>query len=116
MALDWTDEQQSTYEDFREAVNMAPKELADWLGTDDSARVGYKETDGDESVGHASGRRIVEIRRKKKDELTADDVDHMAKVSGFVHRHMAQRPEGDIEHTDWRYSLMNWGHDPLKNE
>ena len=116
MALDWTDEQQSTYEDFREAVNMAPKELEDWLGTDDSARVGYKEHDGDESVGHASGRHIVEIRRKKKDEMTADDVAHMEKVAGFVHRHMAQRPDGDVAHTDWRYSLMNWGHDPLKNE
>ncbi len=38
----------------------------------------------------------------------------MAKVVGYVHRHLAQRPEGDIEETPWRYSLMNWGHDPLK--
>jgi hypothetical protein len=28
--------------------------------------------------------------------------------------HLAQRPEGDVEDTRWRYSLMNWGHDPLK--
>jgi len=38
----------------------------------------------------------------------------MRKVTGYVHRHMAQRPSGDVEHTRWRYSLMNWGHDPLK--
>ena len=31
-----------------------------------------------------------------------------------VHRHLAQRPSGDIEDTPWRYSLKNWGHDPLK--
>jgi hypothetical protein len=38
----------------------------------------------------------------------------MAKVTGYVRRHLAQRPEGDIEETPWRYSLMNWGHDPAK--
>jgi hypothetical protein len=24
------------------------------------------------------------------------------------------RPKDDKEHSKWRYSLMNWGHDPLK--
>ncbi|HEX9951135.1 MAG TPA: DUF3140 domain-containing protein [Rubricoccaceae bacterium] len=115
MAIDWTDEQQQTYDDFREAVNMAPAEIERWLATDDSQAVGQKD-DGGESVGHASGRRIVEIRRKKKDQITADDVAHMATVAGYVHRHLAQHPGGDITETPWRYSLMNWGHDPLKNE
>jgi len=32
----------------------------------------------------------------------------------YVHRHLAHRPSGDVERTPWRYSLMNWGHDPLK--
>jgi hypothetical protein len=37
-------------------------------------------------------------------------------VTGYVHRHMAQGPEhkADVEDSNWRYSLMNWGHDPLK--
>ncbi len=38
----------------------------------------------------------------------------MKKVSGYVHRHQAQKPSGDVENSNWRYSLMNWGHDPLK--
>jgi hypothetical protein len=38
----------------------------------------------------------------------------MRKVIGYVHRHMAQRPHGDVADTRWRKSLMNWGHDPLK--
>ena len=38
----------------------------------------------------------------------------MRKVVGYVHRHLAQRPKGDVTETKWRYSLMNWGHDPLK--
>jgi hypothetical protein len=38
----------------------------------------------------------------------------MRKVVGYVHRHLAQRPKGDVTDTRWRYSLMNWGHDPMK--
>jgi hypothetical protein len=39
----------------------------------------------------------------------------MRKVNGYVKRHLAQRPQGDIADTAWRYSLMNWGHDPDKS-
>ena len=38
----------------------------------------------------------------------------MQRVVSYVHRHLAQKPAGDVEHTHWRYSLMNWGHDPVK--
>jgi hypothetical protein len=38
----------------------------------------------------------------------------MRRVVSYVHRHQAQGPKNDIESSDWRYSLMNWGHDPLK--
>ena len=113
--MDWTDRDQETYDDFQEAVNMAPAELERWLGTDESRDVGFKDEDGAESVGHASGRRIIEIRRTRKADLTADDVAHMAKVAGYVHRHLAQHPGGDIAETRWRYSLTNRGHDPLRN-
>ncbi len=40
----------------------------------------------------------------------------MRKVIGYVHRHLKQRPEGDIEDSRWRKSLMNWGHDPLRDK
>ena len=96
---------------FRDAVNMSPRELEDWLATEESRSVG--DSDDGESTGHASGRRIVEIDRKTVDELSDDDYDHMNKVVGYVHRHLAQRPDGDVTDTRWRWSLMNWGHDPL---
>ena len=103
---------------FNEAVNMTPAALEKFLDTDDSKRVGWKGEDGDgkgESVGHASGRRIVEIKRTKKADRSDDDYKHMKKVVSYVHRHLAQGgPDKDVEHSDWRYSLMNWGHDPLK--
>ena len=69
---------------------------------------------GGESTGHESGRRIVTLLRTRKSELTEDDAAHMRKVVGYVRRHSRQRPSGDVEDTRWRYSLMNWGHDPLK--
>ena len=100
--------------DFKSAVNMTAGQLEQWLRTEESQKVGYKDEGEGESVGHHSGRRIVEILRKKKADYDDDDLRHMAKVVWYVHRHMAQWPEVDFEETPCRYSLMNWGHDPLK--
>lgn len=102
--------------EFHDAVNMTASELRQWLDTDESREVGWKGEDGHgdgESVGHASGRRIIDLLGTKKADLTDDDLAHMRKVVGYVHRHLAQQP-ADTEHSRWRYSLMNWGHDPLK--
>jgi len=104
-------------QDFSAAVNMTPSELEKWLNTEESGKVGWKGADGSasESVGHASGRRIVKILRKRNADLTPDDYAHMRKVVGYVRRHSAQRPE-NIYTSRWRYSLMNWGHDPTMEE
>ena len=104
---------EDTYTAFKKEVNMTASELEKWLKTDESKRVGQASGDG-ESIGHHSGERIVEILHKKKADLTADDETHMRKVHSYISRHSAQRPGGDVAHTPWRYSLMNWGHDPLK--
>ena len=111
------DSHAETYAAFKVAVNMTPAQIEKFLDTDASKAVGWKGEDGKgdgESVGHASGRRILAIKRKRKAELTADDYAHMAKVVGYVKRHMAQGPEKDVKTSKWRYSLMNWGHDPCK--
>ena len=108
-----SDERDTTIDEFEESVNMTASELEDWLETDASRDAGQHE-DGGESIGHASGRRIVDLLRTKKDDYTEDDLAHMRKVHGYVARHLAQRPDGDVTDTTWRHSLMNWGHDPLK--
>jgi hypothetical protein len=101
--------------DFKKAVNMTPADLKDWLATEESKEVGQK-NDGGESVGHQSGKRIIELLQRKKSELDDDDLDHMRKVTGYVHRHLAQGPtKQDPATSKWRYSLMNWGHDPEKD-
>lgn len=107
------DEDAKTRAEFDDAVNMTAGELGRWLDTDESKSVGQK-NGGSESVGHRSGRRIIRILGTKQDDLTADDYEHMRTVIGYVHRHQAQRPNGDVTDTPWRYSLMNWGHDPKK--
>jgi hypothetical protein len=107
--------------EFKQAVNMTPSALEKWLETDDSKQVGWaggtnkKSPGGKESVGHRSGKRIVELKRTKKADLSEDDLKHMKKVAAYVGRHLAQGPpKEDAKHSRWRYSLMNWGHDPLK--
>jgi len=102
------------YDEFYNVVNMTPSELEDWLDTDKSKSVGADSGDG-ESKGHKSGRKIIKIKNKKKDELTDTNYEHMNKVIGYVHRHNAQKPSSDIKESNWRYSLKNWGHDPCKD-
>ncbi|MGB5983153.1 MAG: DUF3140 domain-containing protein [Nonlabens sp.] len=102
------------YDNFYDAVNMTPSEIEDWLETDKSKSVGVDSGDG-ESKGRKSAKKIIKIKNKKKDELTDTNYDHMNKVVGYVNRHKAQKPDGDIKESDWRYSLKNWGHDPCKD-
>ncbi|WP_369130271.1 DUF3140 domain-containing protein [Modestobacter roseus] len=109
------DDADTVRREFGEAVNMTAGELERWLGTEESQAVGQKDGGSGESTGHESGRRIVALLHTKKADLTDDDLAHMRKVHGYVQRHLAQQPKKeDVGTSKWRYSLMNWGHDPLK--
>jgi hypothetical protein len=114
---DSTDDRDEIRDQFSQAVNMTASELEKWLDSDESQSVGQKSGGSDESTGHESGRRIVELLHTKKADLTDEDYAHMRKVHGYVARHLAQEPKAeDVETSKWRYSLMNWGHDPLKKK
>ena len=103
------------WDQWKDLVNMAPAELEKWLDTEESKSVG--DNDSGESTGHRSGRRIVDIRRTNKDDITDSQWEHMAKVVGYIKRHCSQGgPDQDVETSRWRYSLMNWGHDPLAKD
>ncbi|MBC7920606.1 MAG: DUF3140 domain-containing protein [Ferruginibacter sp.] len=93
---------------------MTPQQLERWLASSESKEVGFKNEGETEAVGHQSGRRIVDILRTSKSDLDEEDYAHMHQVIAYIKRHSAQRPSGDVTDTRWRYSLMNWGHDPLK--
>jgi hypothetical protein len=100
-------------DEFGTVVNMTATELENWLDTDESKAVGQK-AGGSESTGHESARRLVKILRTRNADLSDDDHAHMRRVVGYAKRHLAQRPNGDVSDSNWRYSLMNWGHDPTK--
>lgn len=106
------DDPRAVIADFKQAVNMTPKALVAWLETPESKEVGFKSAEGGESVGHQSGKKIITLLDKPNGDYSDDDLAHARKVVGYIHRHLAQRPAGDISQTHWRYSLMNWGHDP----
>ena len=118
------DDAQAIRRKFDRLTNLSQAELKTWIETPESRKVGWVRPDekisgarrqGErESVGHRSGRRILAIRDTYADDLTPSDYAHMKKVIGFCRRHLAQRPQGDVTDTRWRWSLMNWGHDPLK--
>jgi hypothetical protein len=99
---------------FYKLVNMTAAEIQAWLETRESKSVGQDSGDG-ESIGRKSGRRVVEILCKPRSAISAADIGHMRRVVSFINRHMAQRPHKDISRTRWRYALMNWGHDPLRD-
>ena len=98
---------------FGGLVNMDADEIEAWLATDESRSVGQRGADG-ESIGRASGRRIAAILRTPEPQRSEEDYRHMRKVVGFIRRHRAQEP-ANVVTSRWRYSLMNWGHDPLKD-
>ena len=114
------DDHDAIEKEFGRVVNMSAAAIEKWLATKESHVVGAKDgktgtaEDGPESVGHASGRRIVALLEARKGDRSDSDYAHMRKVIGYVHRHLAQRPRGDVDESRWRYSLMNWGHDPTK--
>ena len=101
------------YTEFKDLVNMSAGTLEKWLQTKESKKAGWDSGDG-ESVGHKSGEKIINILHKKKAELSDADYKHMQKVVGYIKRHSAQKPAGDLSDTNWNYSLKNWGHDYSK--
>ncbi|KAM0328742.1 hypothetical protein ACHAQA_005155 [Verticillium albo-atrum] len=116
--------------EFNSLVNMTASDLEAWLKSDDANSAGWPKDDADgdgETVGHDSGRKIVEILKanpeKKEDKYTDEQVEHMRKVVAYCKRHLAQESKGNEEKTDAEVkktksyaSLKNWGHDFLKAE
>ncbi|GAA5833925.1 hypothetical protein JCM3766R1_002473 [Sporobolomyces carnicolor] len=113
-------------EEWQELVNMTPDELREWLETEDSKSAGWsRETqtkvddpengsDGaDESVGHESGRKIIDILERNPDgnadDYTEEDLAHMRKVVAYIKRHSAQESHIKDEHSKSVRSMKNWG-------
>ncbi|EXJ74040.1 uncharacterized protein A1O5_02334 [Cladophialophora psammophila CBS 110553] len=100
---------------------MTADELEEWLEGSASRGSGWsKDDDSGETIGHESGRKIVEILRKNPDKgpskYDEQNIAHMRKVAAYNKRHLAQEKEKarqDINSKAFR-SLRNWGHDAQK--
>lgn len=83
-------EKSEVIQEFRELVNMTAKELKEWLKRDESEGAGWSKDDASgETIGHDSGRHIVDIleaNSEKDPEKYIDDyISHMRKVVGYMY-------------------------------
>lgn len=113
-------------QDFNSYVNMTATELTKWLKSPTSTNAGWGKEEGNaESVGHSSGRQIVEILESNPDKdpekYTEEQVKHMRKVVAYCKRHLAQETSGnnekgveEVKESKSYASLKNWGHDFLR--
>ncbi|MCE0766205.1 DUF3140 domain-containing protein [Pseudonocardia kujensis] len=101
----------SLWNEFHRVVNMTSRELEDWLRTDSADVDAEVEPD---HAGTPTGREVLAVLRKRREDLTAADAECMQRV---VDRVLSQRRD-DLEPTAgqaaWRRKLMRLGHDPLK--
>ncbi|KUN80612.1 hypothetical protein AQJ66_26070 [Streptomyces bungoensis] len=103
------------WEDFHRAVNMTSAELAAWLKVRDAG----EETEPlPERAGTPTGQHVLAVLRKRRTDLTEDDVRVMHKVVDTVgdlaDPENEPEPESTPEDTRRRHRLMTLGHDPLK--
>ncbi|MFC3575112.1 DUF3140 domain-containing protein [Streptomyces yaanensis] len=99
------------WDEFHRVVNMTSQELAAWLRVRDAD----EETEPlPEHAGTPTGRHVLAILRKRRMDLTDDDIRVMYDVVETVtdQRDTADEPEADEDHR--RHRLMTLGHDPLK--
>jgi len=111
---------QTVIEEFNELVNMDSDELEAWLKEEDSAGAGWKKADETgETIGHESGRMIVEILKRNPsrdpEKYDEEDIPHMRKVVAYCKRHLAQEGKAKQDpDSKSAKSLKNWGHNPQK--
>ncbi|MCJ1463305.1 hypothetical protein MMC07_001911 [Pseudocyphellaria aurata] len=111
---------ETVIKEFNELVNMTADELENWLKEEQSQESGWgKDDETDETVGHESGRNIIEILKKNPskdpDKYDQEDVAHMRKVVAYNKRHLAQEEKAKHDPNSKSYkSLKNWGHDAQK--
>jgi hypothetical protein len=100
------------WDSFHQVVNMTSEELRVWLLTGAPG-----ESAAPAGPGPALpelGRRVVELLRKRKVELTQQDADVMEQVVDFVLTQEAEGPADMESNDEWRHSLMTVGHDPMR--
>lgn len=94
---------------FHQAVNMTSRELVEWLGVteDISPTPGANDPP---PLGVA----VLGILRKRRTDLTDDDVDVMRRVVELVEEEADASLRELANNERRRHRLLNVGHDPLR--
>ena len=100
------------WQEFHETVNMTSEELRSWLLTDASGETALPADPNLELP--ELGTQVVQLLRKRKVDLTAEDLAVMERVADYVAELKADPPPDGEQDEEWRHSLMTVGHDPLK--
>lgn len=99
------------WDEFHHVVNMTSRELSEWLRIESATP---EDEELPDRAGTETGQHVLHVLRKRKADLTADDVELIRYVIDQVH---AQRRD-DLEPVQgdsaWRHALMDIGHDPLR--
>jgi len=115
--------------DFMATVNMQPREIEEFLQTEDSRKAAELTENEEEHQGRHLARRLCEllckVREKKNDfhayELSLlyeADLQQMYQVTEYIRCHLEEQKQSQGKDMNplWRFRLMNCGYDPLKEE
>jgi hypothetical protein len=94
---------------FHQTVNMTSRELLDWLGVQPDLSPQPRQERA------PLGLAVVDVLRKRRVDLTVEDLAVMQKVVDIVteeNAHAARQNSSNDERR--RHRLMNVGHDPLR--
>ncbi|GGT25553.1 hypothetical protein GCM10010271_31430 [Streptomyces kurssanovii] len=101
------------WDEFHTVVNMTSRELQEWLSVE---AAGEQTEELPDQAGPPTGRKVLEILGKRRTDLTADDARVMQRVCDVVRAQRNAEMDPKAGDANWRHSLMNIGHDPLKPE
>ncbi|MBQ1023688.1 MULTISPECIES: DUF3140 domain-containing protein [Micromonospora] len=99
------------WEDFHAEVNVPSEQLRQWLLTRGSGEAAFG-PDPDLNLPEP-GRQILAVLRKRKVDLTPEDVEVMRDAVERIRSLTAAKPGRGNADDEWRHSLLDLGHDVL---
>ncbi|NGM13342.1 DUF3140 domain-containing protein [Verrucosispora sioxanthis] len=99
------------WEDFHAEVNVPSEQLRQWLLTRGSGEAAFG-PDPDLNLPEP-GRQILAVLRKRKVDLTPEDIEVMRDAVERIRSLTAAKPGRGNADDEWRHSLLDLGHDVL---
>jgi hypothetical protein len=106
-----TEVDDALWNEFHHYVNMTSRELEDWLR---ESSAGEDAEPLPDEAGSPTGRHVLHILSKRREDLTDDDARVMRNVVRRIADQVDEEDEPMAGEEHWRHRLMTLGHDPLK--